>query len=47
VALTVAGEEMAGIFTGIDGVGGLLLGMRDGVRRVGLGAALREPSWAL
>jgi BirA family biotin operon repressor/biotin-[acetyl-CoA-carboxylase] ligase len=47
VALTVAGEELTGIFTGIDGVGGLLLGMRDGVRRVPLEAALREPSWAL
>jgi BirA family biotin operon repressor/biotin-[acetyl-CoA-carboxylase] ligase len=47
VALTVAGEELTGIFTGIDGVGGLLLGMRDGVRRVPLEAALREPSWGL
>ena len=47
VALTVAGEELAGIFTGIDGAGALLLGTEDGVRRVGLGAALREPSWGL
>ena len=47
VSLTVAGEELAGMFTGIDGAGALLLGTEDGVRRVGLGAALLEPSWGL
>jgi BirA family biotin operon repressor/biotin-[acetyl-CoA-carboxylase] ligase len=55
VSLTVSGEAEAeaeavtvtGMFTGIDGAGALLLGTEDGVRRVGLGAALLEPSWGL
>ena len=51
VSLTVSGEAEAvtvtGMFTGIDGAGALLLGTEDGVRRVGLGAALLEPSWAV
>ena len=47
VARPVAGEALAGMFTGIDGAGALLLGTEDGVRRVGLGAALLEPSWGL
>ena len=49
VSLTVSGEAEAetvtGMFTGIDGAGALLLGTEDGVRRVGLAAALMEPSW--
>jgi BirA family biotin operon repressor/biotin-[acetyl-CoA-carboxylase] ligase len=47
IALKVGGEDRTGIFTGIDGAGALLLGAQDGVGRVGLGEALREPSWAL
>jgi len=46
ITLRVEGAERSGIFTGIDGGGDLLLGSQDGVSRVGLVAALREPSWS-
>jgi BirA family biotin operon repressor/biotin-[acetyl-CoA-carboxylase] ligase len=45
ITLRVGGEDRTGIFTGIDGAGALLLGAQDGVSRVALGEALREPSW--